>query len=232
MKQQTLAMAAGQGFERHRKPTRRDTFLETMNRVIPWDAQVPDRRAALSEEGKWAAADRAGAHAAHSFPAALFNLTDLPCEQALYHSATLRRFAGIDLGSEPVPKAITLFRFRRLLEQHKLAECLFVEVGRVLQVAACVTAGVNTSGPTQCCLSPAPLPYNLSARQNLAQHSLQKAVLRVKTTLSGEVNGSARSMPVWPWALGSYALRKLTYCCNGPFFIRTAYDGMCHAGVI
>jgi IS5 family transposase len=38
MKQQTLAMAADQGFERHRKPTRRDAFLETMNRVVPWDA--------------------------------------------------------------------------------------------------------------------------------------------------------------------------------------------------
>jgi IS5 family transposase len=38
MKQQTLAMAADQGFERHRKPTRRDAFLETMNRVVSWDA--------------------------------------------------------------------------------------------------------------------------------------------------------------------------------------------------
>jgi IS5 family transposase len=38
MKQQTLAMVADQGFERHRKPTKRDVFLETMNRVVPWGA--------------------------------------------------------------------------------------------------------------------------------------------------------------------------------------------------
>jgi IS5 family transposase len=38
MKQQTLALAADPGVERHRKPTRRDAFLETMNRVVPWDA--------------------------------------------------------------------------------------------------------------------------------------------------------------------------------------------------
>ena len=38
MKQQTLAIAADQGFGRHRKPTRCDVFLETMNRVVPWDA--------------------------------------------------------------------------------------------------------------------------------------------------------------------------------------------------
>jgi IS5 family transposase len=63
----------------------------------------------------------------------LFNLADLACEEALYDSASLRRFAGIDLGCEAVPNATTMLKFRRLLEQHKLAECLFAEVGRVLQ---------------------------------------------------------------------------------------------------
>ena len=37
MKQQTLAMAAHHetGFEQHRRPTRRDEFLDTMNRIVP-----------------------------------------------------------------------------------------------------------------------------------------------------------------------------------------------------
>src|SRR5689334_12110454 len=35
MKQQTLAMAADQGFEQYRKTTRRDEFLATMKRIIP-----------------------------------------------------------------------------------------------------------------------------------------------------------------------------------------------------
>ena len=60
-------------------------------------------------------------------------MADLACKESLYDSASLRRFAGIDLGSEPVPDATTLLKFRRLLEQHKLAERLFAEVGRVLQ---------------------------------------------------------------------------------------------------
>jgi hypothetical protein len=38
MKQQPLTMAQDQGFERYRKPTRRDLFLETMNRIVPWEA--------------------------------------------------------------------------------------------------------------------------------------------------------------------------------------------------
>src|SRR5664279_1310230 len=37
MKQQTLAMAAdqGAGFEQHRRPTRREEFLATMNEIVP-----------------------------------------------------------------------------------------------------------------------------------------------------------------------------------------------------
>lgn len=40
MKQQTLAMAAEQtsGFEQHRKPTRREEFLKTMQAILPWAA--------------------------------------------------------------------------------------------------------------------------------------------------------------------------------------------------
>jgi IS5 family transposase len=51
----------------------------------------------------------------------------------LYDSASLRRFAGIDLGREAVPASTRLLRFRHLLEQHKLGERLFAEAGRVLQ---------------------------------------------------------------------------------------------------
>ena len=38
MKQQTLVVAAdqGAGYEQHRKPTRRDEFLATMNKIVPW----------------------------------------------------------------------------------------------------------------------------------------------------------------------------------------------------
>ena len=62
-----------------------------------------------------------------------FNLADLACEEALYDSASLRRFVGIDLGREPVPDATTLLKFRRLLNDNKLGEALFARVGQELQ---------------------------------------------------------------------------------------------------
>jgi len=61
-----------------------------------------------------------------------FNLADLACEEALYDSASLRRFVGIDLGSEPVPDATTMLKFRRLLNEHKLGEALFARAGKEL----------------------------------------------------------------------------------------------------
>lgn len=133
MKQQTLAMAADQGFERHRKPTRRDAFLETMNRVVPWDALCAVVEPHYPKKGNGRPPIGLERMLRIHFLQHWFNLADLACEEALYDSASLRRFVGIDLGSEPVPDATTLLKFRRLLEQHKLAERLFAEVGRVLQ---------------------------------------------------------------------------------------------------
>jgi IS5 family transposase len=133
MKQQTLAMAADQGIERHRKPTRRDQFLETMNRVVPWDALCAVVEPYYPKKGNGRPPIGLERMLRIHFLQHWFNLADLACEEALYDSVSLRRFAGIDLGSEPVPDATTLLKFRRLLEQHKLAERLFAEVGRVLQ---------------------------------------------------------------------------------------------------
>ncbi|WP_283445827.1 IS5 family transposase [Noviherbaspirillum suwonense] len=133
MKQQTLAMAADQGFERHRKPTRRDAFLETMNRAVPWDALCAVVEPHYPKKGNGRPPIGLERMLRIHFLQHWFNLADLACEEALYDSASLRRFAGIDLGNEPVPDATTMLKFRRLLEQHKLAERLFTEVGRVLQ---------------------------------------------------------------------------------------------------
>jgi len=135
MKQQTLATAADHsaGFERYRKPTRRDEFLATMEAIVPWSA--------LCEVIRPHYAKGVGGRPPIGLERMLrihfiqhwFNLADEACEEALYDSASLRRFAGINLGREPVPDATTMLKFRRLLNEHKLGEQLFAEVGEVLQ---------------------------------------------------------------------------------------------------
>jgi IS5 family transposase len=57
---------------------------------------------------------------------------DPAVEEALYDSAAMRGFAGIDLGREPVPDETTMCRFRHLRETTDLGRRLFDESQRHL----------------------------------------------------------------------------------------------------
>lgn len=60
-------------------------------------------------------------------------LADLAREEARCNSASLRRFAGIDLWREPVPDSATITKSRKLFNENKLGEALFAKVGKELQ---------------------------------------------------------------------------------------------------
>lgn len=45
----------------------------------------------------------------------------------------MRRFAGIELGADPVPDESTILRFRHLLERHQLTEAMFSAVRTLLE---------------------------------------------------------------------------------------------------
>jgi transposase, IS5 family len=62
-----------------------------------------------------------------------FNLSDPAVEEALYDSAVMRSFAGIDLGREPVPDETTVCKFRHLLEEHRLGGRMLEAVNLHLQ---------------------------------------------------------------------------------------------------
>jgi IS5 family transposase len=134
MKQQTLAMAADQTFEHYRKSTRRDEFLKTMQAIVPWAALCQVIEPHYPKVGNGRPPIGLERMLRIHFIQHWFNLADLACEEALYDSMSLRHFAGIDLGREPVPDATTLLKFRKLLNDNKLGEALFAQVGVVLQI--------------------------------------------------------------------------------------------------
>jgi IS5 family transposase len=133
MKQQTLAMAADQTFENYRKPTRRDEFLKTMGAIVPWVALCEVIEPHYPKAGNGRPPIGLQRMLRIHFIQHWFNLADLACEEALYDSASLRRFVGIDLGREPVPDSTTITKFRKLLNDNKLGEALFAQVGKELQ---------------------------------------------------------------------------------------------------
>ena len=135
MKQQTLAMAAdqGDGFEQYRRPTKRDTFLATMDEVVPWQELCSVIEPHYPKAGNGRPPVGLQRMLRMYFVQHWFNLADEACEEALLDSTALRRFVGIDLGRERVPDGTTLLKFRRLLEKHELGQALFAKVGQVLQ---------------------------------------------------------------------------------------------------
>lgn len=135
MKQQTLAMADDQNaqYERYRRPTKRDVFLQTMERLVPWDDLCGVIEPHYPKAGNGRPPVGLERMLRMYFVQHWFNLGDEACEDALLDSTALRRFVGIDLGRERVPDATTLLKFRRLLEENKLGEALFAKAGEVLQ---------------------------------------------------------------------------------------------------
>jgi Transposase domain (DUF772) len=113
-----LAMATG--FERYGKRTKRALFLEEMEQVVPWaklGGLIEPHYPTGSNGRPPVGLERM---LRIYFLQQWFNLSDPAVEEALYDSAVMRGFVGIDLGREPVPDETTVCKFRHLLEEHQL----------------------------------------------------------------------------------------------------------------
>ena len=118
MKQQTLATA--NGFEQYAKKTRRALFLEEMEQVVPWAQLCRLIEPHYPRAGNGRPPVGLERMLRVYFLQQWFNLSDPGLEEALYDSAVMRQFVGIDLGREPVPDETTVCKFRHLLEEHGL----------------------------------------------------------------------------------------------------------------
>jgi IS5 family transposase len=126
-------LSMGTGFEKYARLTRREQFLAEMERIVPW-AQLCARIAPHYPKAGDGRPPKNLEMMLRIYCLQLwFNLSDPAVEDALYDSLSMRRFAGIDLGVEPVPDETTVCRFRHLLERHGLGRKLFEQVHRHLE---------------------------------------------------------------------------------------------------
>jgi len=132
--QMTLAMQSDSGFEKHRKPTRRDEFLAQMDKVVPWAALCGLIAPVYPQANERGGRRPIGLERMLRiyFLQQWYDLSDPAVEEALYDSQAMRRFVGIDLGREAVPDETTILRFRRLLEVHGLTEAMFSQINGLL----------------------------------------------------------------------------------------------------
>jgi transposase, IS5 family len=96
MKQRSVS---SQGvFEKYGRKSRRELFLDEMEQVVPWSALEALVRPHYAKAGKGRQPVGLAIMLRTYFVQQWFNLSDPGVEEALYESAALRRFVGVDLG--------------------------------------------------------------------------------------------------------------------------------------
>jgi IS5 family transposase len=125
---------SGSGFEKYRKKTRREPFLEEMETIIPWK-ELCDAIEPVYPKPQGAGHRPVGIEPMLRirFLQHWLNLPDPAAEEALYDSPALRNFVGIDLGREPAPDETRICKLRHLMEKHNLGDQLFHPVHHYLQ---------------------------------------------------------------------------------------------------
>ncbi len=125
MKQATLSLNLGT------KKTRKQVFLEQMERVVPWDALV-ELIAPYYPEGKTGRPP----FSLHTmlrvhFMQQWFSLSDPAMEEAFFDTPLYREFAQLQEFGR-LPDESTILRFRHRLEKHKLAAQILTTVNELL----------------------------------------------------------------------------------------------------
>jgi IS5 family transposase len=130
MKQMSLG---NNGFDLSPKVTRKQVFLDEMQRVVPWGRLIAviEPHYPKGENGRppVGIATMLRIH----FMQQWFGLGDEAMEEALHDVPMYRAFAGLEMGVDRLPDETTILRFRHLLERHYLAAGMLALVNDLLR---------------------------------------------------------------------------------------------------
>ena len=124
--QRTLAAQAS--FEKYGRKSKREQFLDEMNKVVSWASLLALVEPHYPKAGNGRRPIGLEVMLGSYFVQQWFNLCDPGVEDALYDSPALRRFVDVDLGMGAVPDETTILLFRHLLEEHNLGAAILDEV--------------------------------------------------------------------------------------------------------
>ena len=107
-------------YRNKKKLTRKQRFLEKMDKALPWELLLEPILKEYPKSGK----------GRHPIPARVmlriyllqqwYGLSDPAMEESLYDIESMRRFAGVSMQS--IPDETTLCKFRGFLVKHKISE--------------------------------------------------------------------------------------------------------------
>ena len=112
-------------YDHKKRRTRREVFLNEIERVIPWQAllrQIEPHYLKTGRRGRQPM--ELGSMFRIYCMQNWFNLSDRQMEDALYEIESMRRFAGFSGVTDSLPDETTILNFRHLLEKHELTALL------------------------------------------------------------------------------------------------------------
>jgi IS5 family transposase len=123
---------ASLAYDNKKKKTRREKFLQEMDKVIPWKDLIEIIERHYPKAGNGRQPMPLEMMLRIYFMQQWYALSDPAMEDGLYDSESMRRFAGIDIAEDVIPDETTILHFRHLLEEHQLTKGIFEKTKKYL----------------------------------------------------------------------------------------------------
>jgi len=159
-------------YTNRRRKTKRELFLEQMDKIIPW-ADWVDMITAYYPSGKRGRPPIGIETMLRMYLMQnWFSLSDEGIEDAVYDSHAMRSFLRINFLEQQVPDATTVLHFRHLLEEHALGKALFDDIRNRLDKAGLIMHGGSVVDATL--ISAPSSTKNQTGERDPEMHSTKK----------------------------------------------------------
>lgn len=138
MKQYSIADVE---YQQRKKITRREKFLNAMDKAIPWEKWIKLIEPFYPRGNNGRPPIGIEKMLRMYLLQCWFNLSDAGIEDAIYDSYAFRSFMKISFLDEQVPDATTLLKFRHLLERHDIPKQIFEAINKALEDKGCMMRG-------------------------------------------------------------------------------------------
>ena len=125
MKQITFASIA---YTHKKVTTKREAFLNEMERVVPWSRLLKLIEPYYPKAGNGRPPMPMETMLRIYFLQQWYSLSDPAAEEALYDIESMRRFAQLELLDDAIPDETTILKFRHMIERHALSEAIFADI--------------------------------------------------------------------------------------------------------
>ena len=120
-------------YSNRKKKTKREEFLDTMDKMIPWERWIELIKPYYPSGKRGRPARGIELMLRMYLMQSWFNLSDAAIEDAIYDSYAMRKFMHMDFVTSQVPDSTTLLKFRHLLEKHEIGKQIFEDVNARLE---------------------------------------------------------------------------------------------------